>query len=424
MSSDSEESLSDLVDNLAKPTKSEPASYRHSYDQLGDETDDHDDDSDLESTARPAPRKRTTHESEEETEQRQQPRKKARSSSPKRQPFREPYYFPESHQTFAREIQHRIQGLVMRGDYEDAWKLLCSIVETDKIPIISFFELALCLIRKLKLEDPALFLHRAFISSRGKKAVVIFRALIREYIDQKQFKRARDEIDLMQHKYYIEDAEIQRLSAIVNYQIWLMNQDDRDNITKASIALTTAYRSSPEHTSIVAIYLKFLNTMDPKQAQVVAKEVLEEASKENSIRRMRIALLYYQPPLDQGEHWLEIMLPLHRIDPATDPDVFAKPYLKVLRHIYQNHPEKKQLKTASFYNVMSMLLDRIEAGCVDEWTIDKLEKYCERMKQEDDALKAMMTTRNALRTVNRVLVNKKDPQHRGIRKMIHKIIKS
>lgn len=60
----------------------------------------------------------------------------------------------------------------------------------------------------------------------------------------------------MQHKYYIEDAEIQRLSAIVNYQIWLMNQDDRDNITKASTALTTAYRSSPEHTSIVAIYLK------------------------------------------------------------------------------------------------------------------------------------------------------------------------
>lgn len=143
MSSDSEESLSDLVDSLAKPTKSEPAPYRHSYDQLGDETDDHDDDSDLESTARPAPRKRTTHDSEEQPEQRQQPRKKARSSSPKRQPFREPYYFPESHQTFAREIQHRIQGLVMRGDYEDAWKLLCSIVETDKIPIISFFEVSL-----------------------------------------------------------------------------------------------------------------------------------------------------------------------------------------------------------------------------------------------------------------------------------------
>lgn len=86
--------------------------------------------------------------------------------------------------------------------------------------------------------------------------MVIFRALIREYIDQKQFERAREEIDLMQHKYYIEDAEIQRLSAIVNYQIWLMNQEDRGAISNARTALTTAYRSSPEHTSIVAIYLK------------------------------------------------------------------------------------------------------------------------------------------------------------------------
>lgn len=48
----------------------------------------------------------------------------------------------------------------------------------------------------------------------------------------------------------------------------------------------------------------------------------------------------------------------------------------------ENRPEdkKKQLKAAAFYNVVSMLLDRIEAGCVDDWTVDKLEKYCERMK--------------------------------------------
>lgn len=315
----------------------------------------------------------------------------------------------------------------MRGEYEDAWKLLCSIVETDKIPIISFFELALCLIKKLKLEDPATFLHRAFISSRGKKAVVIFRALIREYIDQKEFERAREEIEMMQHKYYIQDPEIQRLSATVNYEIWLMDKENKENIVKARTALSTAYQSSPGHTSTVAIYLKFLNTMDPKQAQLIAKEVLEEASKERSARRMRIALLYYQPPLEEEPaHWIDIMLPLHRIDPATDPVVFGKPFVKALRCIYQNRPEdeKKQLKAAAFYNVVSMLLDRIEAGCVDDWTVDKLEKYCERMKPDDDTLRDMLTTRNVLDTVNNVLVNPKDPQHRRIRKVIRSIINS
>ncbi|KAI7876224.1 hypothetical protein K492DRAFT_239874 [Lichtheimia hyalospora FSU 10163] len=420
MSSDSEESLSNLVDNLAKPANSGPSSPRQSYNPFRDDTDEDNGSSDPEPINR-APRKRTAHESEEE--QLQPPQKKKRSSSPKRIPFSEPYYFPESHRSYGRDIQHRIQKLVMSGDYEDAWKLLCSVVETDKIPIVSFYQLALCLIKKLKLEDPALFLHRAFISSRGKKAVVIFRALIREYIDQKKYERAREDIEMMQHKYYTEDPEILRLSAITNYQIWLMDQENKENIVKANVALHTAYKTSPDQTSLVAIYLKFLNTRDPNRAQAVAKEVLEEASKESCIRRMRIALLYYQPPVDQGEHWLEIMLPLHRIDPATDPDVFGKPYLKVLRHLYQNHPDKKKLKLASFYNVVSMLLDRVEAGCMDEWTVNKLEKYCERMRDDDEKLRIMMTTRSALRTVNRVLVTPKNLQHRRIRKRIRKITK-
>lgn len=86
--------------------------------------------------------------------------------------------------------------------------------------------------------------------------MVIFRALIREYIDQKKFERAREEIEMMQHKYYIQDPEIQRLSATVNYEIWLMDKENKENIVKARTALSTAYQSSPGHTSTVAIYLK------------------------------------------------------------------------------------------------------------------------------------------------------------------------
>ncbi|KAI9313648.1 hypothetical protein BX666DRAFT_721377 [Dichotomocladium elegans] len=303
---------------------------------------------------------------------------------------RPPVRAPDSYAVTARR---QIVHLIKDKKYKDAWRLLLAVVETDRVSVYLLWEIGLLLTKKLELENPADYLRRVYVSCVGPKATDIFVAWVQELMRQERLDEAYEHVKThLEGKGNGSHPGVLRLFALLYTRSCQFNSfkgidpsSSHSFSSSTKSMLLEAYHAYPDDPDVSEALLMFLRDSNSDQTKNIAQKVLSLGSSRNDVRLMRMALKYYQPPIEPFNAWLKLMLPLHLADPSTDPDIYGKIYYGKMIHTRQ-HTTDTGMQKYALRCILSFVFDRLEVGCHDEWTLDVLESSLKKLSRNPSML--------------------------------------
>ncbi|KAF7730951.1 hypothetical protein EC973_000997 [Apophysomyces ossiformis] len=276
--------------------------------------------------------------------------------------------------------RRRLLNSLQEQRYADTLALLHALLDTKRYKLARYWKVGAELVQELVPEGLTDYLEVAFAGSNRHTILPTFHAWIQQLVKTGQISKAREELEFrVEREPFASDPFVRKNLALILYEEWceapdkITEQRSRNTLN----CLEKAYGLIPDDVHVLQAYLEVSTKLG-----LDVTDVVQDAWSSSTIDPYKLSVLlkYVTDDLDR-ESLLEQIC---RLDPTADADVALKPLLSLIRS------KEKIVAPAKVYLTFELLLDRLEHGIADDWTLNTLLEHLQALDERSEDIRTQV----------------------------------
>ncbi|KAG0173384.1 hypothetical protein DFQ28_000273 [Apophysomyces sp. BC1034] len=286
--------------------------------------------------------------------------------------------------------RERLLNLLQEQRHTEALTLLHALLDSKKYVVARYWKVGAELVQELAPEGLADYLEMTFVSSKRATMLPTFYAWIQQLIKTGQVARAKEELDFrVEREPFASDLRVRKALAMIMYEEWCQSLDRNTEKKTRSVyyCLQKAYEVGPNDVHVLQAYLEVMTQLGLDVTSVVEKTLSNCAM---DPYRQSVLLKY----ITDDALKKSLLEGICRLDPSADADVALDPLLDLIQ------ARETSALPETVYLAFELILDRLEHGIADDWTLNTLLGYLQALDQRIDNTRTEVIKMAQARSVN------------------------